>query len=226
MALDYPQCEQMIRACQKAGVPLFVAYYRRCLPSFLKVKELVDGGAIGEVGLVNIRLYHSVQENLDQEQLPWRVQPEIAGGGLFYDLAPHQLDYLDFLLGPIESASGMSANQAGLYPAEDLVTSHFSFQNGVLGTGTWCFTVHKNQHTDVIELVGSKGRISFPSFAAGPVVLENGEGSQEFLLPPPPHVQQPFIQTMVDELLGKGTCPSTGHSAARTARVMDQILGR
>ncbi|MFC6998906.1 Gfo/Idh/MocA family protein [Rufibacter roseus] len=223
MALNYAQCQQMIEACQEASVPLFVAYYRRCLPSFLKVKELVDNGAIGEIRFVNIRLFHPVQSNLQQDQLPWRVQPDIAGGGLFYDLAPHQLDYLDFLLGPISTASGQTANQAGLYPAEDIVTAHFSFKSGVLGTGTWCFTVHPQQHTDVIEIVGSKGRITFPSFALEPVKLENEQGTQEFLLPPPPHVQQPFIQTIVEELTGQGTCPSTGESAARTAWVMDQI---
>ena len=47
MALDHGECEEMIAACRAANVPLFVAYYRRALPRFLKVKELIDGGAIG-----------------------------------------------------------------------------------------------------------------------------------------------------------------------------------
>jgi predicted dehydrogenase len=226
MALDYAQCQQMISACQAAKVPLFVAYYRRCLPSFLKVKELVDAGAIGEARLVNIRLLHPAQDNLNPNELPWRVQPQIAGGGLFYDLAPHQLDYLDYLLGPITSASGQTANQAGLYPAEDLVTAQFRFQNGVLGTGIWCFTVAPEQFRDEIEIIGSKGRITFPAFALEPIKLETQSGTEEFFLPPPPHVQQPFIQTIVEELTGQGTCPSTGESGARTAWVMDQIMGR
>ncbi|WP_181307061.1 Gfo/Idh/MocA family protein [Rufibacter sp. XAAS-G3-1] len=225
MALNYTQCQQMIAACQQANVPLFVAYYRRRLPSFLKVKELVDAGAIGVVRFVNIRLFHPVQENLDQNELPWRVQPEIAGGGLFYDLAPHQLDYLDYLLGPIIAATGQTANQAGLYPAEDLVTAQFKFANGVLGTGTWCFTVAPEQFKDEIEVVGSNGRLTFPSFAPEPIRLETKKGTEEFFLPPPPHVQQPFIQTIVEELTGQGECPSTGESGARTAWVMDQITG-
>ncbi len=226
MALNYTQCQEMIAACDKHQVPLFVAYYRRCLPSFLKVKELVDSGAIGEVRLVNLRLYHAPQKDMNPDQLPWRVQPEIAGGGLFFDLAPHQLDYLDFLFGPIAAVTGQTTNQAGLYPAEDLVTAQFTFQNGVLGTGTWCFTVAPEQITDVMEIVGSQGRITFPCFGQAPVRLENAAGAQEFHLPPPAHVQQPFIQTIVDELTGKGTCPSTGTSAARTAWVMDQIVSR
>jgi predicted dehydrogenase len=226
MALNHRQCQQMVASCEAHNVPLFVAYYRRCLPAFVKVKKLVEAGAIGEIRFVNLRLYHAPQKDLNPDQLPWRVQPEIAGGGLFFDLAPHQLDYLDFLLGPIAEATGQTANQAGLYPAEDLVTAQFRFQNDVLGTGIWCFTVAPEQTTDVIEIIGSQGRITFPCFGQQPVRLENAAGPQEFHLPPPAHVQQPFIQTIVDELSGQGTCPSTGTSAARTAWVIDQIVGR
>ncbi|WP_205500029.1 Gfo/Idh/MocA family protein [Rufibacter psychrotolerans] len=226
MALNYAQCQEMVQACRAARVPLFVAYYRRCLPSFLKVKELVDSGAIGQVRLVNVRLFHPAQLNLNPQDLPWRVRPEVAGGGLFFDLASHQLDFLDFLLGPITAASGQVANQAGLYPAEDLVTGQFRFRNGALGTGSWCFTVAPAQFKDETELIGSQGRITFPSFAQEPIRLETAKGTQEFFLPPPAHVQQPFIQTIVEELTGQGTCPSPGESGARTAWVMDQIVGR
>ncbi|AKD02240.1 Gfo/Idh/MocA family oxidoreductase [Pontibacter korlensis] len=227
MALNYAQCQEMITACGKANVPLYVAYYRRSQPAFLKVKELVESGAIGEVRLVNIRLYQALQPHLYENGLPWRVRPEISGGGLFHDLAPHQLDILDYILGPISSASGQGANQAGLYEAEDLVTGQFTFERGVMGSGIWCFSVAKQQHTDTIEIVGSAGRITFATFAKDvPVRLETAAGVQEFLLSPPMHVQQPFIQTIVDELRGVGECPGTGISAARTAWVMDQLVNR
>ncbi len=133
MARTYAECQEMIAACEKAQVPLFVAFYRRRLPSFLKVKELVDTGTIGDIRFVNIQLYHPAQTNLEQSNLPWRVQPDIAGGGLFFDLAPHQLDILDYILGPIATVSGQTANQAGLYPAEDIVTAQFRFQSGGAG---------------------------------------------------------------------------------------------
>ena len=48
MALNFHECRQMIDACEAAGVPLFVAYYRRALARFLKIKQLLDSGAIGE----------------------------------------------------------------------------------------------------------------------------------------------------------------------------------
>jgi hypothetical protein len=49
-------------------------------------------------------------------------------------------------------------------------------------------------------------------------------GEEIFDLPNPPHIQQPLIQTIVDQLHGRGQCPSTGESAARTAQVMDTAL--
>ncbi len=228
MARNREECERMNRECARAGVPLFVAYYRRCLPTFLKVKELVESGAIGEARFVAIALYLPVFEvDLKRENLPWRVLPEIAGAGYFFDLGSHQLDFLDYLFGPIQAAQGQVANQAGLYPAEDVVCANFRFESGVLGSGVWCFTASEQSQIERTEIIGSKGKIVYSNFELEePVQLVTARGTEEFHLPPPEHVQQPLIQTIVDELQGRGTCPSTGATAARTSRVMDEIIGR
>ena len=120
MARTYAECRTMIEACREAGVPLFVAYYRRMLPRFRKVIELIETGAIGEVRTVSVTLYrHPPPEGYDRENLPWRLVPEIAGAGLFLDLASHTLDYLDLALGPIRAARGFAANQAGYGHKDD-----------------------------------------------------------------------------------------------------------
>jgi len=225
MARNHRECEQMINACEKAGVPLFVAYYRRCLPVFLKVKQLVHDGAVGEVRFVTINLFHPpAPEDFNKDDLPWRVMPEIAGGGYFFDLASHQLDYLDDVFGPMVSVKGLAANQAKLYQAEDIVCASLVFASGVVGNGVWCFTVSKECKTDRVEIVGSRGKIAFSTFDRVPIRLETEKGSEEFQLPTPAHIQQPLIQTIVDELQGKGKCPSTGITAARTSWVMDEII--
>jgi predicted dehydrogenase len=223
MALNFEECQEMIKACRSAGVPLFVAYYRRALSRFLKVKELVEAQAIGDICFVTITLYQPVhQEELDPANLPWRVIPEIAGGGRFVDLASHMLDFLDYVLGPIRSVQGFATNQAKYYPAEDIVTGTFVFESGVQGVGTWCFTSF--DELDLTEIVGSEGKISYSTYGADPVILTTRDGVTEFSSEYPPHIQQPLIQTVVDELTGVGRCPSTGESAARTTWVMDQIL--
>src|SRR5258706_5686666 len=172
MARSYDECRRMVEGCRRAGVKLFVAYYRRSLPRFLKVKELLENSAIGQVRFVNVRLYQPpMKEDLDRHNLPWRVRPEIAGAGRFLDLASHTLDLLDFLLGRIADARGHASNQAHLYPAEDIVTGSFSFESGILGTRLWCFTTH--HRADEVESVGEAGRISFSTFGANdPIRLE------------------------------------------------------
>lgn len=225
MARSYEEAAKMVEVCKEAGVPLFVAYYRRRLPRFLKVKELIESGAIGDVRFVTITLYNKVEEDeKNPETLPWRVIPEIAGAGKFLDLASHTLDVLDYILGPIEDAKGHNSNQAGLYPAEDMVTASFKFKSGVQGVGAWSFAAF--EHLDRNEIIGSEGKLVFSSFGTEPVKLVTPEGETEFPLDNPAHVQQPLIQTIVDELLGKGISPSKGESGARASHVMDEILGR
>ncbi|MEX0883459.1 MAG: Gfo/Idh/MocA family oxidoreductase, partial [Cyclobacteriaceae bacterium] len=156
MARNHGECLEMIDVCDKAGLPLFVAYYRRTLPNFLKVKELIDGGAIGEIRYVNITInqpsHPDVKEDMKNN---WRINPDISGGGYFYDLGSHQLDFMDFLLEPIEEVKGIAANQSGAYQAEDIVSASFRFKNGVLGNGNWCFTTSEVSRKDSTVIIGS-----------------------------------------------------------------------
>ncbi|MGI9544252.1 MAG: Gfo/Idh/MocA family protein [Cyclobacteriaceae bacterium] len=222
MARNYKECVEMIEACEQAGVPLFVAYYRRTLPNFLKVQSLLNENAIGDVRLVNIKLYKAIDPSDSPDN--WRILPEIAGGGYFYDLASHQLDLLDYLFGPIIEAHGIAGNQADQYPAEDVVVGSFNFESGVMGQGTWCFTTAENLEEEITTIVGSKGQISFSCFGDPTVILEvTGKEKEVFYFEMPKHIQQPLIQTVVDSLLGNGACPSTGISGARTNKIMELL---
>ena len=223
MAMNFAECDQMLRACQKAGVPLFVAYYRRRLERFLKIKEWLAADRIGEVRFVTVSQF---QKSLPEEEganPPWRVVPEISGGGKFLDVGSHTLDILDFLLGPIERASGSTGNQGGHYQTDDIVNAHFTFQSGVKGTGVWCFSAFSTGDSNCI--VGSKGMIQFSTFGTEPTMLTTDAGTEVHHAVHPVHIQQPLIQTIVATLTGQGSCPSTGESGARTTWVMDHILG-
>jgi len=223
MARNYKEAQKMIKVCQKNGVQINVAYYRRAMPRFLKIKEILDSGAIGELRTLNIRLAQPVEkEEKDKNNLPWRVLSEIAGGGKFLDLAAHTLDLFDYYFGPIESASGFASNQGGYYPAEDNVVMSFRFKNGVQGIGSWTFNSYHD--LDQNEIIGTKGRLLFSSFSEEPIILENREGQKEIEFSYPEHVQQPLLKKVVDSLLDKGESPSTGETAARTTKVMDKII--
>lgn len=223
MALNYRECREMTEACENAGVPLFVAYYRRALPRFLAIKKMIDEGKIGIVRFANTVYYSPPTDDDIAGKENWRVNPEISGGGYFVDLGCHTLDILQFFFGEIISATGHATNQGGLYKAEDMVSGMYIFSSGVQGSGNWCFSAF--MHLDRTEIVGDKGKITFSTFGNDPVLLENTEGAELLDLPNPLHIQQPFIQTMVNELLGAGKCQSTGHTAARTNWAMDRMLG-
>ncbi len=223
MATSYTDCLEMVKAAQEAGVPLYVAYYRRGLERFHKIKELVDTGTIGEVRFATINLYRAPDPvEITGKDLPWRVIPEISGGGKFMDLASHTLDIFDYILGPVSRAEGHSANQAKLYTPEDIVTANLTFETGAEAVGVWCFTAF--EQSDINEIVGSKGKLTFSTFGQEPVVLATSSGVREFHISNPVHIEQPLIQCIVNELTGRGKSPSTGNSAARTNWVMEEIL--
>lgn len=229
MARTIAECEEMIHVSEETGQPLFVAYYRRRLPCFLKIKELIDDKVIGDVKCLHVQLHNPLRpEEIDPRETPgWRVFPEISGGGHFHDLASHQFDYLEYLLGPIKEAKGISLNQAGKYPADDIVTATFLFDSGVAGTGSWCFSVPENLKTDSTVIIGSEGRITFSFFEHQNIYVELSDGSQQqYNIPHPENIQQPLIQAIVDELLGKGISPSTGKTGIRSTIIMEWITSK
>jgi len=224
MAMNHAECLDMIAACRAAGVPLWVGYYRRALPRFLAVRDLVAAGAIGEVRMVVSRHFQRppAADEFAGGAVPWRVNPDLSGGGFFFEGACHTLDFLDFLLGPVVDVRAFAGNQAGAYRPEDVVSATYRFASGAFGSGVWCYTADFDEECN--EIVGARGRIRFSTTQPVPIRIFRGETIEEIPVADPEHVHQPLIQTIVDELNGRGKCPSTGESAARTARVMEAIL--
>ncbi len=227
LATSYEDCLRVNRISERTGQPCFVAYYRRYLPYFLKVKELLASDVIGKVMNVQIR-FAVPPRDLDYncKNLPWRVQPDIAGGGYFYDLAPHQIDLLQEMLGVITEANGVTVNRGGLYQAEDSVSACFRFESGLVGSGSWCFVAHESAKEDRIELIGDKGMICFSVFTYEPIGLHTEAGRQEIVVDNPPIVQMPLIQQIVRHLQGQGICKCDSVSATPANWVIDCILNK
>ena len=223
MAATYRECIEMNRVSEETGVPLFVAYYRRTLPGFLKVKDIVGSGILGKVLYVNINLMRPPTED-EKNNTAWRVDPGLAGGGIFFDLASHQLDYLDFLFGPVREISGKAFNKAGLYEAEDTVVASLIHQNGVVCNGMWCFVTSEDTKKDIIEIVGTEGRLEFSCFGHTPLILHKNGLSEKISFEVPENIQYYLIKQIVEELTGNGKCVSTGKTAARTNKVMEVIV--
>jgi predicted dehydrogenase len=218
MARNTAECDRMVAAFGKASLPLFVAYYIKHMPHIAKVAELIASGMIGTVTGVTYRLVepHHVKGPM------WRIDARLAGAGHFLDVGSHALDLLDFLLGPLEEVSGRATNVGSAYTVEDNVALTFTSKAGVIGSMSWNFS--GEAHDDTMVISGTKGEILFPMFNHRPLRISTTAGFSEVAVPYPATVAQPFIQSVVDDLLGRGRCVSTGAAARRTTAVMDSVL--
>lgn len=228
LAANYDDCARVNRVSEQTGVPCFVAYYRRYLPYFRRVKDIIGQKTVGRV--MNVQIRYSCPPRTEDYpsagQLPWRLQPDIAGGGYFYDMAAHQLDLLQDIFGVITEAEGMCANRGGLYAAEDTVSACFRFESGLTGSGSWCFAGHKSAQEDTIEIVGDKGMICFSVFSYDPIKVVTSDGTTSIDVSNPPYVQLPLIKAVIEDLQGFGVCSCTSVSATPVNWVMDRILGK
>jgi predicted dehydrogenase len=219
MAMSVDECKIMIAACRQAGVPLRVAYYRRKLPRFEKMREIIQSGGIGVPRAVGVRQFMKKDEHLPQI---WKVDFAINGGGLFVDMQTHVLDWLHHVFGRVRETGGVAVNAARIYGVEDTVSYSLLFENGVVASGLFAYSIAREEES--VTVYGSEGEVSTSFFRPAAVRLVRGGLEEIFQLPDPSHVHQPLIQAFVNELKGGSVLDSTGESALETAYVIDEIL--
>jgi predicted dehydrogenase len=220
MARNAEEGRRMVEAFERAGLPLFVAFYRRALPHFEWVRRQILeknwGGAAG------IRHHLANGAQLNPESLSaWRFQPDVSGGGLFWDLGSHALDLMDHWLGPLGKVEGHLWNRSGRGLVEEGAALRFE-AGGVEGRAEWNFA--SAEHRDELVVVFKEAELSCACFGPAEVLVRtrNGKtGRRTFELPE--NIQKPLIETVVAQLLGTGASPSTGTSALRTNQVIDLV---
>lgn len=224
MALNAAAAERMTKAAADSGSKLVVAHYRREQPLFLKIKSLLNEQAIGEPRVANLQLFQPHRSPLiTQTTDNWRTNPAVSGGGLFHDLAPHQLDLMLYFFGRPLTAQGTSLNGAKLYDADDTTGGQIRFANEVLFNGIWSFTVAAKR--DVCEIIGSRGSLRFSVFDHQPLVLTVDGSETVFEFDRLPHVQQPMIEKVVAYFRGEGANPCTAEEGLLVMRMMEAFAG-
>lgn len=227
MATHALSAMNMMKQAQEKGVKLVVAHYRRAQPLFEKIRQLLEEKAIGDVRLVNIQLFRQplTAEELAHPGKAWRVDPTKAGGGLFHDLAPHQLDILYHFFGEAEEVKGIARNQGGGYAADDIVSGTILFRSGVIMQGNWCFTVASGLDRDHCEIIGTHGKIEFGFFDYRPITLWQNGKVETFSFEPLQHVQQPMIEQVVKYFRGEAPNPNPARDGVAVMSMMDKLTG-
>ncbi len=226
MATDYAAAERMAEFAEQTNSKIVVAHYRRQQPIFQTIKQLLSDKIIGEPLLVRLELTKPplTKTELDDPKIAWRVNPAIAGGGLFHDLAPHQLDLMYYFFGPVLKVNGIATNQGGHYMADDMVAGTILFENGVAFSGTWCFNASADAAKDHCEIIGTHGKISFSIFEGFTVtVLANGVTTVH-TFDPLQHVQEPMIEAAVNYFLDIADNPCSADEGAEVMRLLEAFV--
>jgi len=221
MARTYNESLQMLQISEQTNSKLFVAYYRRALKYFRFILNMLEMEIIGQPTDFSIELLLPPRPDDFNSNKPWRVNPEIAGGGYFYDLASHQLDLIFFLLGEIKEINSMAFNDAGLYQAEDSVDAIFELTNGIEGIGKWRFAESGINKKDSFVINGTKGSILFSTFAGTPVCIKNGNKVNKHPISFPKHIQLPMIESVVNEINGVEKSYSDKYAAAEVNKWLE-----
>ncbi|MDZ7269059.1 MAG: Gfo/Idh/MocA family oxidoreductase [candidate division KSB1 bacterium] len=226
MARTYAECVDMLRAFEAARVPLFVAYYRRAFQKFQHLRTVISRGRLGTIKRVQLR-YRRRFTPIDPQDVPWRFNPEIAGGGLLLDLGSHAINILQFLFdeAPWQILEARVEPGLGPFQVEKSVAVQAGIGNDISADLLWDFAAEKPE--DWVLITGERGEAEFSVFAERPyTITTRSAGWETYPFQPPEHVQQPFIQMVVNHLCYGTEAPSDGKSAAMTNWVIDKILGR
>lgn len=222
MSTTLASCQRIATAATEMGGSLSIAHYRRALPKFKKIKTLIQEGVLGEIRTIQLKMLQPFRPGT--AETGWRVDPAIGGaGGLFYDLAPHQLDILYWLFGSAKKHAGFSANQLNQYAARDMVSAMIMYEHEILFNGIWAFNVDEHQQEDSCMIIGSKGKIQF-SFFGHELILEIGEQKETIEFTPPLHIQQPMIEEVVQFFRHGGLNPCSAAEAIETMQLMESFI--
>jgi predicted dehydrogenase len=234
--------QRIYEAFRAAGAPLYVSYYRRHLPRFRAVGELLESGDLGRIVAVTYRMNKPVRRKA------WALDVGTSGGGHFYGLAGHMLDLFDAWFGPVEYTGAAVTNVIPAHTAEDAVSLSFRTRDGAVGSAVWNFAASHRDDSLVIE--GVSGRVRMRGMSTDkPVQVEFSHGDRvrfsqslreryywqvrqsvglparrrlRFARVTCPH--EPLVAAITSQLQGGRPDVAMAESALRTARVVDQAL--
>lgn len=228
MTMNFASANKMAKAAKEKNIKLSVAHYRREIPIFKKIKALLEEKRIGDIRFVKLDLFKKPvsKEELNIPMRAWRVDTSVAGGGLFHDLAPHQLDLMYHFFGEPDKAFGYAVNQGRLYGADDIVSGNILFKSGILFSGTWCFNVAEADEKDNCEIFGSERKISFSVFQMENITITANGKTEILSFEALQHVQQPMIEKVVEYFLDEASNPCSAEEGAEVMKLIDQFTAK
>jgi UDP-N-acetyl-2-amino-2-deoxyglucuronate dehydrogenase len=157
MATRLEEADALVRACDEAGVYLFVVKQNRLNPAIQLLKRSVDLGRFGRIYLANTTVRWN-RPQLYYDMAPWRGTWEFDGGA-FMNQASHYVDMIQWLVGPVTSVSARTATLARRIESEDTGVAILRFRNGALGVIEVTMLTYPRNMEGSITIIGEKGTV-------------------------------------------------------------------
>jgi len=167
MSISLAQADDLVKACDDAGVHLFVVKQNRLNPPIQLLKRAVDKGRFGRIYMANVTVrWQRPQEYYDAE--PWRGTWEFDGGAIM-NQASHYVDLMQWLVGPVESVLAKTATQARKIEAEDSGIGILKFRSGALGVIEVNVLTYPKNLEGSITILGETGSVKIGGTAVNRV---------------------------------------------------------
>lgn len=169
MATRFNDGIEMVKACDKARVRLFVVKQNRLNPPIKRLKKAIDSGRFGRIYSVACNVFWTrPQEYYDSAA--WRGTWEFDGGA-FMNQASHYVDLLDWLIGPVESVQSYTATLARNIDVEDSGVVALKWRNGALGTMNVSMLTYPKNLEGSITIIGEKGTAKIGGVAVNEILV-------------------------------------------------------
>ncbi len=177
MATRWTDGVQMVRACDKAGVRLFVVKQNRRNSTLQLLKKAVSEKRFGQIRMVHINVFWArPQEYYDQAK--WRGTWELDGGA-FMNQASHYVDLIDWLIGPVDSIQAMTSTTRDI-EVEDTGVMNIKWRNGALGSMAVTMLTYPKNFEGSITILGDKGSVRVGGVAVNDIQHWDFEDKKDY----------------------------------------------
>ena len=177
MATRWSDGLRMVRACDDAGVQLFVVKQNRKNSTLKLLKRAIIEKRFGKINMVNINVFWTrPQEYYDQAE--WRGTWEFDGGA-FMNQASHYVDLLDWLIGPIDKVQAMMSTTRNI-EVEDTGVLNIKWRNGTLGSMNVTMLTYPKNFEGSISILGEKGTVHIGGVAVNNILHWEFDDKQEY----------------------------------------------
>lgn len=222
MALSIDECDEMISACQRSGVSLGVAYYRRFYPVIQRIKELLSSNAIGKPVMVELRAFERFNPSPGADRY-WLLEHGTSGGGPMMDFGCHRIEIVINLLGEPTRVVGATTNAAFVREVEDTATALLVFPSGC--QALVIVTHAAMESRDTLDIYGSEGSLHLDVLNEGRLRIVTRDGERTECYPPHRNLHQPLIDDFAGAIIEKRQPQVDGHDGRLVSLALAEIYG-